>query len=140
MQSCSLWVSGQNKRKVIVVKTLWFVARKDLLQVLKDRNSFILLLLVPLVLIIVVGYAFGGFTGGGTSQISIVVGVNNQDTGYVGKAVVDALKINSSQLVITVQSYNTPDEVTKVVADTNSNVNAGVVIPAGTTDALIAAS
>lgn len=122
------------------MKILWYVARKDLLQVLKDRNSFILLLLVPLVLIVVVGYAFGGFTGNGTSQISIVVAVNNNDTGYVGKAVVDALKINSNQLVITVQSYQTPDAVTKAVADSNSNVNAGVVIPAGTTDTLIAAS
>jgi ABC-2 type transport system permease protein len=126
------------------MKTLWYIAKKDLLQVLKDRNSFILLLLVPLVLITVVGYAIGSFTGNSSSQISINVAVNNQDSGYVGKAVVDSLKINNSQLVISVYQFNSADQVTKVVADgmdaKGNTINAGVVIPAGTTDALIAAS
>jgi len=126
------------------MKTLWYIAKKDLLQVLKDRNSFILLLLVPFVLITVVGYALGSFTGNSSSQISINVAVNNQDSGYVGKAVVDSLKINNSQLVISVYQYNSADQVTKVVADgmdaKGNTINAGIVIPAATTDTLIAAS
>ena len=120
------------------MKTIWYIAKKDLLQVLKDRNSFILLLAVPLVLIAVIGLAFGNIFGSGSSQITITVAVNNQDTGYVGTSIVEALKVNTGQLKISVNSYNSSGQVTDQVAN-NSNVNAGVVIPAGTTDKVNAA-
>jgi len=119
------------------MKILWYIAKKDLLQVLKDRSSFLLLLVVPLALIAVIGAAFGGFTNS-SSQIAITVAINNQDNGYVGKAVVDTLKIDKSSLKITVNAYNSADKVTQQVKD--SNADAGVVIPAGTTDTLIKTS
>src|SRR5258706_4258549 len=121
------------------MKTIWYIAKKDLLQVLKDRNSFFLLLAVPLVLIAVIGLAFGNIFGSGSSQITITVAVNKQDSGYVGTSIVNALKINTDQLKVTVNSYNTPGLVTDQVAN-GSNVNAGVVIPVGTTDTVIAAA
>src|SRR5437588_3403303 len=121
------------------MKTIWYIAKKDLLQVLKDRNSFFLLLAVPLVLIAVIGLAFSNIYGSGSSQITIVVAVNNQDSGYVGASIVKALKINSDQLKITVNQYNSSGQVTDQVAN-NTNVNAGVVIPAGTTDKVNAAA
>ena len=90
------------------MKNLWYIAKKDLLQISRDRASLIFLLLVPLVLIIVIGFAFGNtFFGGGSSQIAITVAVNNQDSGSVGKAIVDALHINTDQLKITVNQYST---------------------------------
>ncbi len=116
------------------MKTIWYIARKDLRQAFKDRGSLILLLLVPLVLITVVGLAFGNVFGTSSSQISIDVAVSNQDNGYVGTAIVNALNINTQQLVIHIHRYNDPASVTQQVA--NSNVNAGIIIPAGTTDAL----
>ncbi|HEX6478708.1 MAG TPA: ABC transporter permease [Ktedonobacteraceae bacterium] len=116
------------------MKTIWYIAKKDLLQVLKDRNSFFLLLAVPLVLIAVIGLAFGNIFGSGSNQITITVAVNNQDTGYVGTSIVKALKIKTDQLQITVNQYKSPGQVTDQVANNSSNVNAGVVIPAGTTD------
>ena len=119
------------------MKNLWYIAKKDLLQISRDRTSLIFLLLVPLVLIIVIGFAFGNtFFGSGSSQITITVAVNNQDSGSVGKAIVDALHINTDQLKITVNQYSTSGQVTDQVAN-NSNVNAGVVIPTGTTDKII---
>jgi ABC-2 type transport system permease protein len=121
------------------MKTIWYIAKKDLLQVLKDRNSFFLLLAVPLVLIAVIGLAFGNIFGSGSSQITITVAVNNQDSGYVGASIVKALKINSDQLKITVNQYNSSGQVTDQVAN-NTNVNAGVVIPAGTTGKVNAAA
>jgi ABC-2 type transport system permease protein len=120
------------------MKNLWYIARKDLLQTLKDRNSFFFLLLMPLILITVIGFAFGSFFGG-SSQISIEVAVNNQDSGFLGKAIVQALNINTSSLKITVDQYNNPGQVKDQVAN-NSNVNAGVVIPANASNMLIAAS
>src|SRR5436305_12028158 len=122
------------------MKNLWYIAIKDLKQIFRDRASLIFLLLVPLVLIIVIGFAFGNiFFGSGSSQITITVAVNNQDTGSVGKAIVDALQINTDQLKITVNQYNTPGQVTDQVAH-NSDVNAGLVIPAGTTGTLLSAT
>ena len=120
------------------MKTLWYIAKKDLLQVLKDRNSFLLLLVVPFVLIAVVGLAFGGLFNSSSNQIAITVAVSNADSGYVGQTIVNALKVNNSQLAITVNQYSDPNRVKQLVA--NSNANAGVIIPSGTTDKLIAAS
>ncbi len=119
------------------MKTLWYIAKKDLLQVLKDRSSFLLLLVVPLVLIAVIGFALGGINSG-SSQIAITVAVANQDNGYIGKAVVDTLKINKGSLKITVNQYSNVNNVTQQVKDSTADV--GVVIPAGTTDTLIATS
>src|SRR6266852_2263117 len=121
------------------MKNLWYIAKKDLLEILRDRNSFILLLIVPLVLIAVIGLAFGNFFGGGSSQIIIGVAVSNQDRGFVGKEIVNALNINTDKLKITVKQYNDPKQVTDQVAN-NSNVNAGVVIPAGTSAKFIGAA
>ena len=121
------------------MKNLWYIARKDLLQTLKDRNSFFLLLVMPLVLITVIGFAFGSFSGSGSSQIAITVAVSNQDNGIVGKNVLRALNINTNALKITVTQYSDPNTVKDQVAN-NSNVNAGVVIPAGASNALEAAS
>ncbi len=121
------------------MKNLWYIAKKDLLQILRDRASLIFLLLVPLVLIIVIGFAFGNLFGSGSSQITITVAVSNQDNGSVGKAIVNALQINTDQLKITVNQYSNPSQVTDQVAN-NNNVNAGIVIPAGTTDKFITAA
>ena len=121
------------------MKNLWYIAKKDLIQILRDRNSLIFLILVPLVLILVIGLAFGNLFGSSSGPITITVAVSNQDSGFVGKSIVDALHINNDQLKITVNQYNDPGQVTDQVAN-NTNVNAGIVIPAGTTDKLTAAS
>src|SRR6266516_2873521 len=104
------------------MKNLWYIAKKDLLQILKDRNSLIFLILVPLMLIVVVGFAFGNLFGSSSGPTMITVAVSNQDSGFVGKSIVDALQISTNQLKITVNQYNGPSQVTGQVAN-NSNVN-----------------
>ena len=115
------------------MKTIWYIAKKDLLENLKDKGTVMLLLAVPLVLITVIGFAFGSLFGSSSSQITITVAVSNQDSGSIGASIVDALKIDTRQLKITVNEYQDAQRVTEQVAD-NSNVNAGIVIPAGTSD------
>ncbi|HKV56764.1 MAG TPA: ABC transporter permease [Ktedonobacteraceae bacterium] len=121
------------------MKNLWYIARKDLLQTVKDRSSFFFLLVMPLVLITVIGLAFGSFFGNGSSQIAITVAMSNQDNGPVGKAIVQALNINTASLKVTVNQYSNANQVKDQVAN-NGNVNAGVVIPANASNTLIAAS
>jgi ABC-2 type transport system permease protein len=121
------------------MRTIWYIAKKDLLQALKDRNSFILLLAVPLVLITVIGLALNNIFGSGSSRITIAVAVSDQDGGAVGRAIVEALKIDTDQLEIAVNQYRDAQQVADQVAN-NDDVKAGVVIPTGTTDKLIAAA
>jgi ABC-2 type transport system permease protein len=122
------------------MKTLWYIAKKDLLQITKDRNGLILMLVVPLVLISIVGFAFGSFYGDGSSQILIKVALNNQETAndaFVGKTIASTLKVTTSQLAITVKEYRHPDQVIEQVEASNDAANLGIVIPAGASQTLI---
>lgn len=120
------------------MKVIWYVAKKDLMQAITDKGALLILLAVPILLIAVIGFALGNVFGTGSSQISMTVVVSNQDSGYVGQAITQALKINTSQLVITVKSYDNSADVQQQVKD--GNAIAGVVIPAGTTNTLITAA
>ncbi|HLZ57053.1 MAG TPA: ABC transporter permease [Ktedonosporobacter sp.] len=122
------------------MKTLWYIAKKDLLQVAKDRSALVLMLIVPLALISVVGLAFGSLFGNGNNQITIKVALSNQETAqdaFVGKTIANALKINTSQLVITVNEYADPSQVLGQVTTTSNDAAAvGIVIPAGASQTL----
>ena len=114
------------------MKTVWYVAKKDLLQVVKDKNSFIFSLAVPFILILVMGAAFGGLFSSGSSATTVTVAISNQDKDVVGNTLVKALQINTKSLVVNMTQYNDPAQVKQRVADNNVTV-VGVVIPAGTT-------
>ncbi len=121
------------------MKTTWYIARKDLLQIFRDKASIFFMLIMPLILIAVVGSALGSLTGS-SGPIQVHVALSNQDSGYVGQTIVQALHVNTSQLQITVQTYQDPNQVSQMVGQTNSSFNAGVVIPAGTTQTLLQAA
>ncbi len=122
------------------MKTLWSIAKKDLLQITKDRNGLILMLVVPLVLISIVGFAFGSFYGDGSSQIHITVALSNQETApeaFIGKTIASALKVKTGQLVITVNEYRHPTQVIEQVEASNDAANVGIVIAAGASQKLV---
>src|ERR1051326_5008088 len=122
------------------MKTLWYIAKKDLLQITKDRNGLLLMLMVPLVLISIVGFAFGSFYGDGSSQVRITVALNNQETApdaFIGKTIARALKVNTSQLIIIVNEYRNPAQVIAQVEASNDAANVGIVIPAGASQTLL---
>src|SRR5207302_10412584 len=98
------------------MKTMWYIAKKDLLQTLKERNSFFLLLAVPLILIAVIGLAFGNLFGSGSSQITITVAVSNSDSGFVGTDMGKALRMDTEQLKISLNQYKDAQYVTDHVA------------------------
>ncbi len=122
------------------MKTLWYIAKKDLLQVAKDRSALVLMLVVPLMLITVVGFAFGNVFGNGSTQIQIKVALSNQDTArdaYIGTIITRALKINTDQLAITVNKYHNLAQVTSQVMTSNGGADVGIVIPSGASKTLI---
>ncbi|GCE21377.1 ABC transporter permease [Dictyobacter kobayashii] len=121
------------------MKTLWYIAQKDLLQVVKDRNALILMLVVPLVLITVVGFALGNLFGDGSSQVKIKVALSNHDAG-IGRTISRALNVNTKDLLITVSEYPDTAQVTARVNASNDAADVGIVIPTGASQAVLNAS
>lgn len=120
------------------MKTIWYIAKKDLLETIKDRNALFFMLAMPIIFITVFGFIIGNISGS-SGPIQVTVAFSNQDSGFVGQAVTQALKINNSQLQITLQPESSAGQVSSAVAaaaNTNSNLVAGVVVPASTSDAV----
>ncbi len=118
------------------MKTIWYVAKKDLLLTFKDRNSLFFMLAMPIVLITVMGLALGDAFGS-SGPIGVTVAISNQDSGAVGQTIMKALAIHTNTLNITLQKYTDASQVSAAVADTKSNVDAGIFIPADATSALM---
>jgi len=79
------------------VKLAWILARKDLLQTVRDRLSFIFILLMPLAFTLFFGLLFGG----GSDRLPLAV--NNADGGTQAKQLVTALQ-KSDVVKVTVES------------------------------------
>ncbi|MBX5456102.1 MAG: ABC transporter permease [Thermogemmatispora sp.] len=114
------------------MQAMFSILRKDLLQIVRDRSSLILMLLVPLILVATVGFALGNVYGSSQNTITIQVAVSDQDHGLVGQAVLKALDQHSSQLTIKLTRYSDAAGVQQAVSQGQGSVT-GVVIPAGTT-------
>ena len=66
------------------------IALKDLLQLSRDRMTFVLLLIMPVIITLLFGYAFGGF-GGGQADSRLPVGYLDQDDSKLSKRLHDVL-------------------------------------------------
>ncbi|HEY3991924.1 MAG TPA: ABC transporter permease [Ktedonobacteraceae bacterium] len=118
------------------MQAIWYVAKKDLLQTIRDRSSLFFILIMPMIFITVMGLTLGNAFGN-SGPIQVTVAINNQDNSFVGQQIMQGLNVSNKTLHITLKNYSTPEQVAAVVADTKSNVDAGVVIPAGTSNTLI---
>src|SRR2546429_1997735 len=116
------------------MKILWYIAKKDLLQVIKDRNSFILQLIVPVILVGILGAAFSNDIGGNSKPPEFTVAVSNKDDGHIGDTLIKALQAKNDSFKITISKYNSVTQVAQHVSDGNAVV--GLVIPAKTTKKL----
>ena len=68
------------------MKTIWYVAKKDLLQTIKDRGSIFFTLVMPMIFITVMGLTLGNAFGD-SGPITVTVAISNQDTGFVGQTI-----------------------------------------------------
>lgn len=68
----------------------WWLAWKDLLLIIRDRKAFITLILMPLLLIAILGAAFGNMMKDEDVTIKkFTLGVVNQDNGVLSKALTE---------------------------------------------------
>ena len=65
------------------MRKIWAIAAKDLLSTLRNRPALVMMLVAPLALAALLGFAFGGGTNGFNIAATKVV-VANLDTGGAG--------------------------------------------------------
>ncbi|MEW6406236.1 MAG: ABC transporter permease [Chloroflexota bacterium] len=112
------------------------IAAKDLAQILRDRKTFLFLLIMPIAFTFLFGFAFGGFSQG-ESDPRLPVAVLNEDGGDLSLRLVGLLE--DSEVIVIIQDSN------KTLADYEKSLSKGdlagiLVIPAGYSDTLLTGS
>ncbi|MEW5987902.1 MAG: ABC transporter permease [Chloroflexota bacterium] len=105
------------------------LALKDLRQLARDRQTFIFLLVMPIVFTLLFGFAFGGNQ---TADPRLPLGLLNQDEDDLGQHLVALLE--DSAVVRLQMEADSPAELERLVAD--ETVAAGLVIPASYSEQL----
>ena len=110
------------------------LAWKDLLQNLREKQTFVFLLIMPIIFTLLFGFAFGG-VGGEGSDPRLPVGVLDQDNNPISQALMKLLQ-SSDVIRLEVKPDRSPADLEKLVAD--NKLAAALVIPAGYSDRLLA--
>ena len=103
------------------------ITRKDLLQLARDRNTFLFLLIMPVLFTFLFGFAFGGF-GGEESDSRLPVGYLDQDRSWLSRELGDML---GASTVIRLQrsgAASTGDLETWVA---DGDIAGAIIIPKG---------
>jgi ABC-2 type transport system permease protein len=115
------------------MKRILDIAAKDLLQILRDRKTFLFLLIMPIAFTFLFGFAFGGFKKG-ESDPRLPVAIINEDGGELSLQLAGLLE--KSEVIAVTQDAD------KTLAGYEKSFSKGelagiVVIPAGYSDTLL---
>lgn len=100
------------------------ITLKDLMQILRDRKTFLFLLIMPIGFTLLFGLAFGG--SGQTSDPRLPVGYSDQDGGSLS-ADLKVLLAGSTVIRLDEDPTRTPVDLDRLVAD--GKLAAAVIIP-----------
>lgn len=103
------------------------IAAKDLVQILRDRKTFLFLLIMPVAFTFLFGLAFGGFRKG-ESDPRLPVAIINQDGGNLSLRLVSLLE-NSEVIAVTQDADKTLVDYEK--SFTKGDLAGILIIPAG---------
>ncbi len=109
------------------------IAQKDLLQLMRDRKTFMFLLIMPVVFTLLFGYAFGGFSSG-TADSRLPVGWLDQDSSRLSKKLHDLF--SESQVIRLDSSTTAIADLEQLVAE--NKLAAAIVVPSGYGRAMLA--
>jgi ABC-2 type transport system permease protein len=109
------------------------IAQKDLLQLLRDRKTFMFLLIMPVAFTLLFGYAFGGFSSG-TADARLPIGFLDQDSSRLSKKLRDLFA--ASEVVRLNDLPNQVADVEQLVAE--NKLAAAIIVPPGYGRALLA--
>ena len=91
------------------------IALKDLRQLMRERETFLFLLLMPIIFTLLFGYAFGGF-GSGEGDPRLPVGYLDEDGSPISRQL-HGLLANSEVLRLDEDSARAPDELERLVSE-----------------------
>ncbi len=109
---------------------MWLIAWKDIRHYLADKKTLLLMLLMPVILTAILGSALKGIMNGEAQSFpETTVAVSNEDTGTIGKMLVDdVLQSESLKEKIHVKTASSAVEAEKWVKEKAADV--AVIIPA----------
>ncbi|MEH7129507.1 ABC transporter permease [Neobacillus drentensis] len=119
--------------------TFWWLAIKDLLIVVRDKKAFLTLIMMPLLLIAILGAAFGDVMKQ-DEDVTIekfTLGIANLDKGELSTVLTDEVFTKALSKQIKVKSYD-EDRLRDKVKDHKLSV--GLIIPPNFTSALMSGS
>jgi ABC-2 type transport system permease protein len=108
------------------------IAGKDLMQILRDRKTFLFLLIMPVAFTFLFGFAFGGFSKSEPDP-RLPVALINEDGGDLGLRLINLLE-NSEVISVTQDETKTLDDYEKSL--TKGDLAGIIVIPSGYSDNL----
>ncbi|MDR7239711.1 ABC transporter permease [Neobacillus drentensis] len=119
--------------------TFWWLAIKDLQIVVRDKKAFLTLIMMPLLLIAILGAAFGDIMEQDENVTieKFTLGVANLDKGQLSTVLTDEVFTKALSKQIKVKSYD-EDGLREKIKDHKLSV--GIVIPANFTASMISGS
>lgn len=114
------------------MRAAWRITQKDLLLRLRDRSALMVGFLIPLVLAFIFNAVFGGVTGDGTLT---TLGFADEDGGEVAGRLTEALSALDEEGRIRVEEVADAPALRSRVE--GGELGAGIVVPAGFTDAVL---
>lgn len=114
------------------MRAAWRITQKDLLLRLRDRSALMVGFLIPLVLAFIFNAVFGGVTGEGTLT---TLGFAEEDGGEVAASLAEALSALDEEGRIRVEEVADASALRSRVEA--GELGAGIVVPAGFTDAVL---
>jgi len=112
------------------------IALKDLVQLLRERETFLFLLIMPLVFTLLFGFAFGGFSSG-ESDPRLPVGYLDQDDSSLSREL-HGLLAASEVIRLDEDEARALADLEKLVVDETRSVAAAIVVPAGYGESVLA--
>jgi ABC-2 type transport system permease protein len=103
------------------------IAQNDLRQLVRDRNTFLFLLIMPVIFTVMFGYAFGAFTSGG-SDSRLPVGYLDQDHSRISSQLYDLLAASKVLRLDHDQARSTAD-LEQLVSE--KKIAAAIIVPIG---------
>lgn len=122
-------------------KTLLFhslrIAWKDLVELFRNRLELVLLILMPLFMMVMVGFIYSS----DTSMSNVPVALANQDVGYGNSTVASQTfttvlqQINNSTGMMALSNASSIDDIKTLVQD--GKIDGGIVIPSNFTESIL---
>ncbi len=102
------------------------IAGKDLLQLLRDRKTFLFLLIMPILFTFLFGYAFGGFSK--NSDPRLPVGFIDEDDTWLSRDLKSQL---AKSEVVRLQEFSRQEQVQMEASVADEDLAAAIIVPRG---------